>query len=152
MDVSMPTARGTADAERSASSRGRWRRCSARPRPRRLELCGQREQHRLTHRRADELDPDRQPVLGLVQRQRDRRLAGDVRDRRERRERAGACPLGTSPTLVSKVPIGTGGWTSVGDRRTSTSENVLAMKWRAKAPMPDVATRKSTPLVALALS
>ena len=58
----------------------------------------------------------------------------------------------TSPTLVSKVPIGTGGWTSVGDRRTSTSENVLAMKWRAKAPMPDVATRKSTPLVALALS
>ena len=51
---------------------------------------GEREQRPLAGRAPDELDAQRQPVLALEQRQRDRRLAGRVEDGRERREQARA--------------------------------------------------------------
>ena len=68
----------------------RPRRPALGPRQRLLELRGEREQRSSRGRAADQLDGERQPVVAVVQRQRDRGLAGDVEDRRERRELARA--------------------------------------------------------------
>src|SRR6478672_3427521 len=63
---------------------------AARPRTRGLQLGAEREQRGLVGRAAEEVDADWQAVLAVRERQRDRRLAGDVRDRAVGRELAGA--------------------------------------------------------------
>ena len=86
------------------------------PGPRLLELGGDADQDVLAAERRDELDADRQPVVGPVQRQRDRRLAGGVEERGEDRRscaRARSRPAGPGPES-SKVPSGGGGSPIVG--------------------------------------
>src|SRR3954454_14311847 len=60
------------------------------PPPCGLDLSAQGEEEVLPGRGAGELDPDRQAVVAVEERQRDGRLAGDVEDCRERGEAAGA--------------------------------------------------------------
>ena len=76
------------------------RRAAVAPRPRPLELRGDAEQRRLVGRPADQLDADRQAVVAPGERHRDGRLAGDVRDRRERRER------GRVAELIPRIVVG----------------------------------------------
>src|SRR5437764_10778239 len=54
-----------------------------------LELRGEAEQQVFATGRRDQLDSDRDPVRGLVQGQRDRRLAGHVPDPDQRAETNG---------------------------------------------------------------
>ena len=89
LEISMTSRHGTRDAERlgvraEADARGARRRLAAtlsqrraprRPRQRLLELRGQRQQRVLARRPADQLDAGRQPVVAVIQRQRDRRAA-----------------------------------------------------------------------------
>src|SRR5437660_5172493 len=63
------------------------RRTALRPRPRLLELRGEPQERRLVAEAAEEMRPDRQAVVGPMQRHRHRRLPGDVPDRGERRIR-----------------------------------------------------------------
>ena len=70
----------------------------------------------LAAERGDELDPDRQPLLAPVQRQRDRRLPGDVEGAVKaavERRRAGSRRAGRAPES-SNVPSGGGTSPSVG--------------------------------------
>ena len=64
-----------------ACGAGEHRRAALGPRPGLLELRRHPEEQVLAAVRGDELHADRQAVRGPVQRERDRRLAGDVERR-----------------------------------------------------------------------
>ena len=75
MEVPMLSARGTGRRGASRGSRpNRWAPCC--PRHSLFQLRGKRQQRRLAGRAPDELHAQRQAVLALEQRQRDRGLAG----------------------------------------------------------------------------
>src|SRR5688572_897693 len=73
-DPSSPSGHGG----RTPSHRRAFNRQVLRPRAGALELACEAEQHGFAGQPADELDPHREPVGGLVQRQADRRPSGDV--------------------------------------------------------------------------
>jgi hypothetical protein len=81
-----------------------------------FQLGREAEKGGLVERPRDELDADRQPRLARVQRQRHRRLSGDVDERgvrgEERLPREGQQRVAVSVLLVQ--PIGTGSIASVG--------------------------------------
>ena len=110
---------------RGAGRLSRWRRGDAGAHGIARSSCArQRQQHVLARRRPDQLHAGGQPVLPLVERQRDRRLAGHVDDRRVRREGARA------PVVAPRV---------------GPAAVDLAGRAAAACPAPASAPRRSAP-------